>query len=422
MKMRATLFIAFRYLLGRANEGGRYLRGAAAGIALSLIPIVVTLMVADGMIRGISDRFIELGTGHLQIYDFDSSGHSKASDLEKLQSIEGFRGYWAERQGLGIAIGPEGRSGASVRAVEEGFLEDRGTKSFLTVHKGELRLKNGNDAVLGQELANILGVDVGATVRLMTSKISPDGRTIPRVSSFTVQAVVSSGYRDLDALWFFIPMDVGASLLAADSSRSFYTVKIESPYTAVETAASQMQGLLGMDYSVYTWKELQRSQYQSFESTRQMLLFIMALIVIIAAVNVSSATSMLVVERNRDIAILKSCGADANDTTVIFLFASLLTGFIGALAGLSAGLLIGISINEIILGIEYILGFFSHLFNGNAVRILNPEYYLEHIPRIIDWKSIMIIGFGTMLCSMLAALVPALRAGKMIPVQILQKH
>ncbi|MDR0730204.1 MAG: ABC transporter permease, partial [Treponema sp.] len=65
-------------MLGRAKEGGRYLRGAAAGIALSLVPIIVTLIVADGMIRGITDRFIELGTGHLQVYDYSEGGNIDA--------------------------------------------------------------------------------------------------------------------------------------------------------------------------------------------------------------------------------------------------------------------------------------------------------------------------------------------------------
>ena len=69
MKIKASFFIAIRYLWGRAHEGVRYLRGAAAGIAVSLVPIIVTLIVADGMIRGIVDRYIELGTGHLQVID-----------------------------------------------------------------------------------------------------------------------------------------------------------------------------------------------------------------------------------------------------------------------------------------------------------------------------------------------------------------
>ena len=85
MKISPEFFIAVRYLLGRAREGGRYLRGAAAGIALSLIPIMVTLIVADGMIRGITDRYLELGTGHIQVYDYlDPGGEEFPALPEKI--------------------------------------------------------------------------------------------------------------------------------------------------------------------------------------------------------------------------------------------------------------------------------------------------------------------------------------------------
>ncbi|MDR0473154.1 MAG: ABC transporter permease, partial [Treponema sp.] len=95
-RLGSAFFIALRYLLGRAHEGGRYLRGAAAGIALSLVPIVVTLIVADGMIRGITDRYLELGTGHLQIYNYQAPQEPEAA-LPYIDGFPGVRGVWSER-------------------------------------------------------------------------------------------------------------------------------------------------------------------------------------------------------------------------------------------------------------------------------------------------------------------------------------
>ena len=123
MKTGSAFFIAFRYLLGRAREGGRYLRGAAAGIALSLIPIVVTLIVADGMIRGITDRYLELGTGHLQVYNFTDPLYPQQA-LDEIQKLPNVRGVWEEAQGLGILAGNRASRGATIRAVEKSFLED----------------------------------------------------------------------------------------------------------------------------------------------------------------------------------------------------------------------------------------------------------------------------------------------------------
>ncbi|MDR0487479.1 MAG: ABC transporter permease, partial [Treponema sp.] len=101
-------------------------------------------------------------------------------------------------------------------------------------------------------------------------------------------------------------------------------------------------------YSVYTWKDLLRSQYSSYESTRQLLLFIMALIVVVAAVNVSAATSMLALERQKDIAVLKVSGASVKGVARIFLWGSFLTGLSGAMIGIALGLLIGKNINLLI--------------------------------------------------------------------------
>jgi len=421
LKPGTSLFIASRYLLGRGREGGRYLRGAAAGIALSLVPLVVTLIVADGMIRGITDRYLELGTGHLEIYDF-----SAEADVLRLRdtvaAFPGVTGAWPERQGLGLLVGPRGKSGATVRAVEADFLRDPGTRRYLKVLSGSAALDDAQSALLGEELARTIGAGVGDTVRLMTLRTGADGRSIPRLSPFVVAGIVSSGYRDLDALWFLISYQAGLRSLPRETSRTFLSVKIDDPYSGAADYAAALARELGDQRQVYTWKELQVSQYRSFEATRQLLLFIMALIVAVAAVNVASATSMLAVERRKDIAVLKSFGADPGGTTGVFMLAALLTGLAGSIVGIALGLGIGYTVNEIIHGLEQALGAVSRLFNGGTVTLLDPEYYLESIPVVVDWAAVAGIGVLTVLGSLLAAWPPARRAGKLQPTEILRKY
>jgi lipoprotein-releasing system permease protein len=153
-----------------------------------------------------------------------------------------------------------------------------------------------------------------------------------------------------------------------------------------------------------------------------MLLFIMALIVMVAAVNVSSATSMLVIERQRDIAVLKAAGARPGVTSRIFLWGSFFTGLIGALIGISVGLLIGVNINTFIHGLEKVLNVFTGLFQAGEIKILDPGYYLEEIPIVVDWSAVFLIGLFTILSSMLASWIPARRAGKTRPIEILRKY
>ena len=420
MKTGSAFFIAFRYLLGRAHEGGRYLRGAAAGIALSLIPIMVTLIVADGMIRGITDRYLELGTGHLQIYNFQNNRDPEAA-LPYIDGLPGIRGIWSERHGLGVLLGPAGSRGATIRAVDKSFWDDEGSKKYLKTLSGEAKPETDKDVLLGEELARSIGVSAGSTVRIMTLRSSPSGRSIPRVTAFTVRGIVSSGYQELDSLWCIMTLEAGKQVLT-DAGGAFLMLKIDDPYDGAESMARTLYNILGSGYGVYTWKTLQRSQYSSYESTRQLLLFIMALIVLVAAVNVSSATSMLAIERQKDIAVLKASGARPSLTSGIFLWGAFLTGLVGSVLGIAAGLALGCSVNSLINILDTVLSFFSGLFHAGPIKILDTSYYLETIPIIVNVKVVFLIGFFTILCSVLASWVPARRAGKLKPIEILRKY
>ena len=420
MKTRAAFFIALRYLWGRAHEGGRYLRGAAAGIAVSLIPIIVTLIVADGMIRGITDRYLELGTGHLQVFDMFSSSNDEET-VSMLKDIEGVRGAWHEMRGMGVLVGKKGKTGVTVRAIEPSFWEERGSAAYLKIIDGVSKTETDRDIMLGETLASKIGVQVGDTVRLMTVKTGSAGQTIPSTAAFTVRGIVSCGYNELDALWCIISWEGGKRTLSPDQSTSSILIKIDDPYKNAEDFSWVLYSEMGIGYAVYTWKELLLSQYSSYESTRQLLLFIMALIVVVAAVNVSSATSMLVFERQRDIAILKVSGTGVRGVSSIFLWGSFLTGLAGAVIGIMLGLIIGRNINPLIRSLEKLLSFFSGLWGRGEVMILDPGFYLEIIPIVIDWTAVLMIGCFTILCSVTASWFPARRAGKLKPMELLRK-
>ena len=420
MRTGAAFFIALRYLLGRAREGGRYLRGAAAGIALSLVPIIVTLIVADGMIRGIMDRFLELGTGHLQVVNFQDRSNPEAA-IAHIEGIPGIRGVWSERQGLGVLLGNTGSRGTAIRAVEKSFWEDEGAMRYLVTLEGAGRLEGDNEVLLGSELARGIGASVGSTVRIMTIRQAPGGAMLPRVTAFNVAGIVSSGYQELDAMWCIMSLEAGIQILP-ENAAAHLIVKIDDPYGGAETMAATLRNALGSGFGVHSWRTLLRAQHSSFETTRQLLLFIMALIVIVAAVNVSSATSMLVIERQKDIAVLKASGAEPSFTSAIFLFGAFLTGLLGSILGIAVGLLIGVNVNFLIRQLENILSFFTGLFNAGPVMILESGYYLDTIPIIIDGAAIFLIGLFTIIASVLASWIPARRAGKLKPIETLRKY
>jgi len=420
LNKRAAFFVALRYLWGRAHEGGRYLRGAAVGIAISLVPIIVTLIVADGMIRGITSRYLELGTGHLQVTDPYNTAEEDGL-IEEIKSLNGVRGVWSEMRSMGVLAGRKGKTGVTVRAIDPSFWEDEGSAQYLKIIDGVNKPQTARDVMLGETLASNIGAKVGDTVRLMTIRTGEAGRLSPASASFTVRGILSCGYNELDALWCIISLEGGKRVLSPEQSASSLIIKIDDPYKKADYLSWQLHLKLSSAYGVHTWMYLLRSQYSSYESTRQMLLFIMALIVIVAAINVSSATSMLVLERQRDIAVLKVSGASVKGVTNIFLWGSFLTGLTGGIIGITLGILIGSNINIIIRSLEKALTFFSELFKGGEVKILDPGFYLETIPIIIDWGAVFMIWLFAIFCSVLASWIPARHAGRLKPMELLRK-
>jgi len=420
LKKNTSFFIALRYLWGRAHEGVRYLRGAAAGIAVSLVPIMVTLIVADGMIRGITDRYLELGTGHVQV--IDNNNFKDEEEVKKqIIDIEGVRGTWLEKRGMGVLAGRSGKTGVTVRSIESSFWDEHRSAALLKIVDGVHKPETERDIILGETLADNIGVQVGDVVRLMTLRPLDGGRVSPRTNAFTVRGILSCGYNELDALWCITSWEGGRRIFSTEQIPVNFLVKIDDPYKEADEYAMKIFDEIGGGFRVNSWKEVLHSQYSSYETTRQLLLFIMALIVVVAAVNVSSATSMLVLERQRDIAVLKVSGASVKGVTSIFLWGSFLTGLTGSIIGISAGLLLGYNINFLIRSLEKILSLISGLFNGTEVKILDPGFYLETIPVVIDWNAVLIIALFAIICSVVASWIPARKAGKLKPMELLRK-
>jgi lipoprotein-releasing system permease protein len=147
----------------------------------------------------------------------------------------------------------------------------------------------------------------------------------------------------------------------------------------------------------------------------------MALIIIVAVVNVVTSLVMLVFERQREIGILKCSGVSSESIILIFLFAGIIAAVSGIILGLSGGLLVSRYINEIIHGIESVIDFIIAP-SGRSIKLLNENYYLQHIPSDLRWKETLYIGLATLFTSAAASLYPAVKAAGLKPLEVLRKH
>ena len=270
---------------------------------------------------------------------------------------------------------------------------------------------------------------VGDSIRLISTRTSLSGSVIPKISVFKVEGIVSSGYQEIDALWVFIPLESGFEYLSSAASSIYVGIEVENPFDAdFYSIAYNLDSTLTPGFSLYTWHDFNQSQYENFASTKLMLLFVMFLIVLVASVNISSALVMLVMEKRKDIAILKSLGASNGGIGLSFVLTGGAAGLLGTIIGIPLGLLCAVNINSIITLFENIINIFNKLIYFIAdkgeyipISLLDPAYYLETIPVVISGKEIGIIIVGTILLSILVSIIPAKKAGKEKPLDIIRK-
>ena len=432
MKNKPMRFLAMRMLAGRKDFRGekdlarRALLGAIVSVAVSIIPLITVMQVADGMIGGITKRYVELGTYHAQLHVYGTRNLETIRDEVGL--LPGVRGAWIETQTVGVVFTGGKKEGVAVRGVEPGFIDDEGTSRYLSLAAGTLSMTRPNDALVGTSIAEKLDLNAGDNINLITIRRNHDGEPLPRITILRVVGVVSAGYRELDSQWIFIRNDTARRLFQADSSRSFIGVKIDTAAGGPDAAVGLISDKIQPGQSLYSWETLERNLFESLSSTRTMLLLIMAVTVIVAAINVSSALMTLVLERRQEIAVLKGLGAAPSDLASIFSLGGAALGALGAVLGAMGGLLASIRINEILHILEISVNKFRTLWNGKQVlheeyiRVLDPGYYLETIPVDIAFPEIAVVVGLTIAVSFLAALLPARKAAEMSPLELFRRH
>ena len=299
-------------------------------IGLSIIPLVIVLTMTNSMISGMTERIIEVSSSHLNVFvrrksRVISSLENFTEFADKFYSIDGITDVKKEISLEGLASSSNFRTGCQIRAVEfEKFFADKKITSLLKFSEGSLDFSEINEktALIGSGIAEKLNLKPGDNFRIITTKKNVNGNLIPKVSDFKVQAVVSSGYKEIDSLWIFIPLESGFSLFSPESALYSVMLKTEDAFSPeLNRIHNDCSSFSYSDAAVYSWKALNQSKFENFQSTKIMLYFVMILIVLVASINISASLVMLVMERHKEIAILKSIGADGKSISFSFVVA-----------------------------------------------------------------------------------------------------
>lgn len=427
-----AFFYAFRMLfvpLGGRRDSGK-VRGAVFGIVLSLIPVVVVIQTASGMIDGIIKRYLEIGSFHIvgQSYlsDFNANAAAVAAAVSEVPGVKSAVPI-GESHCL-LAVGAR-RSAAAVKGVPPSLYEsDAGFAHYFKILDGAFDLTDGSDLLLSDGLAQTLGAAVGDTVRLLTAAEAA-GRPILKSAVFTVSGIFSTGYYELDQMTAYISRNRMKELFSSQV-RTAVAIKLTdlTDETAAQISSELNKRFGGEGIFFRTWKEKNRSLVENLESTFFFVSVIAVLIVFLAAVNIFSIMVALELEKRTAVAILRSLGVPKQTIFTAFLSVGLLVGICGAFVGLSLGLLAAVNLNTLMEAADAAASFFFGLLSGingdgffqHGIEILNKDYYLEDIPLVIQWKQVCAVAVLAVVVSGAAALIPAVAAVSRKPSDVIK--
>lgn len=404
--------VAGRYLRAKRKEGFiSVITGFAfTGIALGVATLIIVMSVMNGFKSELLSRILGIN-GHIMIvsapgYPF-TDYQNAVKDIENIEGIE-LAMPMIEKQIL-ISTGRTAE-GAMVRGINK---EDLLRKQLLRTGFSDVDLNNFKDdtVILGQRLAQKLGVIPGDEITL----ISPNGKvtafgTVPRMKSYEVIGTFNVGMFEYDSSFIFMPLEAAQKYFSLPGAASQIDVTLKNSNDLPQMRAMIEQSV-GLDAYVYDWKQSNSAFFNAIDVERNVMFLILTLIILVAAFNIITGLIMLVKDKGRDIAVLRTMGATKGMIMRIFFMDGAFIGVVGTLIGLGIGIVFCENIESIRQFLESLSG--RELFSAEI-------YFLSKLPAKIDWTEVGVVAGVSLLLSFLATIYPAYRAAKFDPVEALR--
>jgi lipoprotein-releasing system permease protein len=407
--------IAFRYLRSRRDTGGVSLISiiSFAGILLAVAVLIIVMSVMNGFRTELLDRVLGVN-GHV----FVDSRTLSPQDLERFvkgaKTIEGVKSVHPLIQGQVLAQGGENNSsGAMVQGLSrDNFLElkmvaDKIVDGTLENYgKGE---NGGEEIAIGSGLARSLGVVAGDYITL----IAPDGAqtvfgSAPRSKDYQIGAVFSIGMSEYDKSLIYMPLEQAKLYFSRDYSADMIELRIQKPDASAKIM-SQLANFVDPAL-ISDWRSQSASLVSALGTERAVMRLILMLLVVIAALNIISGLVMLVKNKGRDIAVLRTMGATRGSIMRIFIMIGASIGIMGTIFGVAVGTIFCVNIGLIQKGVEAIFG-----------QVFPSEvYFLSQIPAHVEWSEVSITAIFSFIMSVLVTIPPAWRAANLDPVEALR--
>lgn len=404
--------MAFRYLRARKAEGFVSVISAFSflGIMLGVATLIIVMAVMNGFRTELVGRVLGLN-GHMNVASQTTAIRPYESWPDILENVDGITIALPqiEKQALFSVDGAS--SGVMVRGLAPESFEAKPVLKDSVILGGMDAFNDGIGVIIGKELARRYNLEPGEEIVLLSpqGKASPFG-TIPRSRRFTVSAIFDVEMYEYNQGFVFMPLSAAQQffdLPNAVTTIEMFTVDPQKTRQLIQDVAKQIPP----DMVVYDWRESNGSFFNALQVERNVMFLILTLIIIVAAFNIISSMIMLVKDKGRDIAILRTMGASRRSMLKIFI----LTGGMIGVAGTAAGAILGVTFA---LNIETIRQFLQNL---TGTELFSAEiYFLTQLPAEVNWSEVLSVIAMAMGISLAATIYPAWRAAQLDPVEALR--
>jgi lipoprotein-releasing system permease protein len=401
------LFIALRYLRSKKKHRGISFNTAMSvgGVAVGVMALLVVLAVMTGFQADLQKKILG-ANAHAVVLSFKGSIDDYPAIMNKLRETPGIVSSAPFVLGQVMVSSGKRAHGVFMRGVD---LNSELKTTDILKHIKEGRINGLSDTggqpwiIIGKELASILDARAGDTVNVISpvGEIGPMGM-LPRVSRFRVAAIFEMGMFEYDTNLVLTDLNAGRDFFKYGKGVSGIELRLNDIYRAPEVRES-VEKKLGFPFYVRDWMQMNRNLFSALKLEKFAMFIILILIVLVASFNIVSTLMMNVMEKQKEIAILKAMGAGNRAIMMVFMFQGLLIGVFGTFIGIAGGYALGNILN-----------------NYELIRLPADVYYLSKLPVLMKLTDFLIVSFSAVAISFISTLYPSYYAARLNPVEPLR--